>query len=134
VYYPIKNGKRQATYRAFIEPVRQRKSLLIRKFAHVNKVRHAYTQFRVEFRQQVNRIYLKYILRTNKFLGSYQGEYERSLWSAIRSTWEVELRFRLKGSNLIGRDATNSKDSYVVRNWPICHIASTPCTFSAVEF
>ncbi|ODM99988.1 Glucose dehydrogenase [FAD, quinone] [Orchesella cincta] len=38
VFYPIKTGVRQATYRSYIQPARNRPSLLIRKFAHVNKV------------------------------------------------------------------------------------------------
>ncbi|CAL8094303.1 unnamed protein product [Orchesella dallaii] len=36
--YPIKNGIRQATYKAFIEPIRTRLSLRIMKFAQVNKI------------------------------------------------------------------------------------------------
>lgn len=38
VRYPIKNGVRQAPFKAFLEPIRSRTSLTIRKYAHVNKV------------------------------------------------------------------------------------------------
>lgn len=41
--YPIKHGIRQASYKAFLEPIRRlRKNLVIRKFAHVNRVLFRY--------------------------------------------------------------------------------------------
>lgn len=41
--YPIKYGLRQATHKAFIEPIRRiRRNLVIRKFAHVNRVLFKY--------------------------------------------------------------------------------------------
>lgn len=36
--YPIKGGRRQSSYKAFIEPIRTLPNLTIMKFAHVNKV------------------------------------------------------------------------------------------------
>ena len=39
IYSTIKKGERQAPVRAFLDPVRKRKSLTIRKFAFVSKVR-----------------------------------------------------------------------------------------------
>lgn len=38
IRYPIRRGVRQASFKAFIEPVRTSKTLTILKFAHVNKV------------------------------------------------------------------------------------------------
>ncbi|ODM94363.1 Glucose dehydrogenase [FAD, quinone] [Orchesella cincta] len=36
--YTQKRGRRMGTYQAFLEPIRDRKSLTVRKFAHVNKL------------------------------------------------------------------------------------------------
>lgn len=38
IKYPIRNGVRQATYKAFIEPIRTLSTLTIRTFCQVNKV------------------------------------------------------------------------------------------------
>lgn len=38
IRYPIKNGVRQAPYKAFLEPIRNRPSLTIMKYARVNRV------------------------------------------------------------------------------------------------
>ncbi|ODM89498.1 Oxygen-dependent choline dehydrogenase [Orchesella cincta] len=38
IQYPIKRGVRQATYKAFIEPVRYLPTLTILKYSHVNKI------------------------------------------------------------------------------------------------
>jgi len=38
IRYPTKNGVRQAPYQAFIQPIRFRKSFIVRKYAHVTKV------------------------------------------------------------------------------------------------
>ncbi|ODN03623.1 Glucose dehydrogenase [FAD, quinone] [Orchesella cincta] len=38
IRYAIKNGVRQAPYKAFLEPIRSRSTLTIMKFAHVNKI------------------------------------------------------------------------------------------------
>lgn len=39
IKYPIKYGLRQSSYKAFLEPIRRlRKNLVIRKYAHVNRV------------------------------------------------------------------------------------------------
>ena len=38
LYYSLKNGRRFGTYKAFIEPIRNRPGLTIYKYAHVNRV------------------------------------------------------------------------------------------------
>ncbi len=38
IYYPIKDGRRVSTYKAFLEPIRNRPSLTIYKYSVVNKV------------------------------------------------------------------------------------------------
>ncbi|CAG7824981.1 unnamed protein product [Allacma fusca] len=38
IYYTQKNGRRFGTYKAFIEPIRDRKNLYIYKFSHVTKI------------------------------------------------------------------------------------------------
>lgn len=40
IKYPIKNGQRQATYKAFIEPVRTKPGLTILKYSQVTKVKN----------------------------------------------------------------------------------------------
>lgn len=44
-YAPIKNGRRQSTYTAFLEPIQGREKLTMRKFAHVTKVHGIFNRF-----------------------------------------------------------------------------------------
>ncbi len=45
IFYPLENGERRAAFSAFLEPCRDRETLVIRKYAHVNKVRQIVSIF-----------------------------------------------------------------------------------------